>query len=121
PDERKGPDPHELMDRHESRDDRAVFDRHVSRHLDGVRDDHVVGDVTIVREVHVRHQEAALPHGRLSRRLRPAVDRAVLPDHRGTTDAIISASATIWPSTYPTPFILHVLPRNWTISSSNRI
>src|SRR5205823_6072609 len=170
-----------------------------------VGDDHVVADVAVVRQVHVRHEEAALPHGRLPGRRGSPVDRAVLPDHgpiahfdpgvfaavlqvlrvvaqhaavpdlhavadldvalehrvrrdltalpdrharaddhvrpdgdvaadvgggidqggpvdhRSTTVAIMSASATTCPSTYPTPFILHVLPRNCSISSSKRI
>src|SRR5437773_3866789 len=205
PHERKRADSHELVDRHEPGDDGAVLDGHVAGHLDRVGDNHIVAHMAVVREVHVGHEEAAPPNRRLAGRLRPAVDRAVLPnhrrvahldpgvfslvlqvlrvvaehaavadlhpvaeldvaledrvrgdvtalahgnvrpddgvgtdrdiaidvggridergpvDHRSTTDAIMSASATIWPSTYPTPFILHVLPRNWTISSSKRI
>src|SRR5687767_12600171 len=41
--------------------------------------------------------------------------------HRSRTIAAMSASATTSPSTFPTPRILHTLPRSWTISSSKRI
>ena len=203
--ERERADAHELMNRHQSRHDRPVLDGDVPGHLDRVGDDDIVSDVAVVGEVHVRHEETALPHGRLPGRRGSPVDGAVLPDHRrvahfdpgvlaavlqvlrvvaehaavpdphagadldvalehrvrgdlaaladrhprsddrvwpdrdvapdvrggidqggpvdhrSTTVAIMSASATTCPSTYPTPFILHVLPRNCSISSSNRI
>ena len=40
--------------------------------------------------------------------------------HLSTTPAIISASAATLPSTYATPFMRQVLPRNWSISTSIR-
>ena len=40
--------------------------------------------------------------------------------HLSRTTAPISASHTIWPSTFATPYILHIMPRTCSISSSNR-
>src|SRR6266850_1103397 len=133
------------MDRHETADDGAVVHGDVPRHLHGVGDDHIVADDGAVPDFHaLGHAGVALEHGMGAdiaplRHGDPRTDHAVRADrdvgaelggrvdeggpvdHLSTTIAIISASATTCPSTNTAPFILHVLPRNWTISSSKRI
>src|SRR3989449_5758717 len=60
-------------------------------------------------------------HRHVLRHVGRLIDERGSVDHLSTTIAIISASATTCPSTYPTPFILQVFPRNDSISSSKRI
>src|SRR5439155_16361983 len=102
-------------------DNGAIPDLHAPPEPHVALQHRVRGDVTALADRHVRADDRVRAHGRVVRQLCRRIDQRGPVDHFSVTIAIISASATTCPSTYPTPFILHVLPRNWTISSSKRI
>src|SRR2546429_4151507 len=99
----------------------AVADLHPLAELDVALEHRVRGDVTTLAHGDVRPDDGVGTDGDVAVDVGRGIDERGPVDHRSTTDAIMSASATTCPSTNPTPFILHVLPRNWTISSSKRI
>src|SRR6058998_1270588 len=99
----------------------AVADLHPLAELDVALEHRVRGDVTTLAHGDVRPDDGVGTVGDVAVDVGRGIDERGPVDHRSTTDAIMSASATTCPSTNPTPFILHVLPRNWTISSSKRI
>ena len=102
-------------------DDRAVADLHAVTHARIALEDGMRRDAAALADRHARADHAIRPDRDVGAELGRRVDQRGPVNHRSTTIAIISASATTWPSTNPAPFMRHVLPRNCSISSSNRI
>src|SRR2546421_1744765 len=102
-------------------DDRAIPDLHALADACVPLEDGVGRDAAALAHGNVRADHAVRPHGHVGAKLGGRIDERRPVDHLSTTIAIISASATTCPSTNPAPFILQVLPRNWSMSSSKRI
>ena len=102
-------------------DDRAVPDLHAVAHPRVALEDGVRRDPAALAYGDPWADHAIRPDRNVGAELGGRIDERGPVDHLSTTIAIISASATTCPSTNPAPFILHVLPRNCTMSSSKRI
>src|SRR2546422_10625651 len=106
---------------------RVVAEHAAVAHLDSRAELHVAlehgvrGDVAAVSHGDPRPDDGVRPHRDVPAHVGGGVDEGRAVNHLSTTDAIISASTTSCPSTYPSPFILHVFPRKLSISSSKRI
>src|SRR2546430_5000713 len=102
-------------------DDRAVPDLHAFAHARVALDDGVPRDRGTLAHGDAGADHAIGPDGDVLSQFGGRIDQRRPMNHLSTTMAIISASATTWPSTNPAPFMRHVLPRNCSISSSKRI
>src|SRR5439155_20833147 len=102
-------------------DHTAVADLHAGAESGVALQHRVRRDSAPLSDRHLGPDDRVRPHRYILGDVGRLIDERGTVDHLSTTIAIISASATTCPSTYPTPFILQVFPRNDSISSSNRI
>src|SRR5204863_9779836 len=80
-----------------------VADRHPLAELDVPLEHRVRGDVTTLAHGDVRPDDGVGTDGDVAVDVGRGIDERGPVDHRSTTDAIMSASATTCPSTNPTP------------------
>jgi len=99
----------------------SVPDLHARAELRVALDHDVRCEHAAVTQRDPRTDDRVRADGHVVAEMRRGIDERGAVNHRSVTMAIISASATTWPSTYPTPFMRQVLPRNCSISSSKRI